>query len=148
MNKFLLSTCLLFGVVACTSTTPTPAPNPVQDVVCPLETTVTTAIVPPLAQSLSCANQAQMTADIQKALNVGNFCPVATAQQNLNLHYKAGKLPVKGPIANVACPVVVDAVIGLVGSKLPASWQCTASTSPSAATISTLITGYCEKISL
>lgn len=129
---FLLAACAsLF--IGCTSTSPT-SPT-VTSLGCSVETLATTAIAGAIASTDSCTNVTQMQSDIQGALGSINLCQSAAVQAQLSkLAQKSvasGKD--KGLVGSIVCPLAVDAVMTLIGTKVPATWGCTGSSSVSAA---------------
>lgn len=146
MKSFILlaTVFLTFALAGCTSTPNTPS------VGCSAEQLVDTAAVGVLTAIDGCSNTAQMQTDIQALWDKANLCTAAAVQADAKkalvahrafvaAHPLGGKLKAAGPIADIVCPIVVNSVDGLIGSKAPASWQCTGSTS-----IDTALTAACD----
>lgn len=77
---------------------------------CTAETLVVQNLPPAIAGALQCKNLAQIQVDIKAVLDKTNVCPVSKEKQ--------------GPIALLACPLVAEGAVSLLGTAIPASWGC------------------------
>lgn len=107
--------------VGCTKPTPA-APNALG---CSLETVFAQSFAAAIAAADACANQAQIQADIMKGIGPANVCQAAAVQGQLARLKKANVDRFSGPIGSLVCPLATDAVLKIIGSKVPASWECT-----------------------
>jgi len=150
---------LSVGLGACTnSSTSTPPSSPppiltvVAGVVCPVETAIMNdfgaAVV---AQCAGTATGTACGAAFQQALGAANLCGVSgisavtTAQiEAQKAQVKAGKLIPRGIVGNVACPLAIGSVFGLLSTQIPAACGCTQNLSQS--TVDATLTAACEII--
>lgn len=153
--KLLILTILLLGV-ACTKSG---TMSPIQSAGCAVESAVTSAAATSIAAALSCTNQAQIATDVQNALGNVNLCATNVAVASLAPKYSKvgdvskqdldaakGKNLIKpmGVVGNIACPIVVNTLLGFATNSIPSSWGCSSSTTASALT-ATIIAG-CEAV--
>lgn len=132
--SFIAALALVLG--ACTSpSTPTPAPvpAPVVAVGCQLETSLVTVLASNVATTLTCSNLSAIQTDMQMALGKANLCAPNEAQ----------KAKFKGVVGNLACPLAVEAVLGMLASKIPAGWGCAPGSNP--AGLGDTLTAACQK---
>lgn len=157
--KFLALILFVF-VAACTKTTAPGSLNPIQQVGCDVESAITGAAGSAIASAISCSNQAQVASDIQNALGNVNLCNAGVAvaslasdgpkwtkigdvsKQDIDAAKSSKKLSPMGVIGNVACPIVVNTLLGFATNSIPASWGCSASTS--ASSLGQTIVSACE----
>ena len=127
--KYLIVLIICIGFIGCTSKS-----NPVATVGCDVETAVATTFTSTIATTLNCTNTTQIQSDLMGALGKTNLCSMATSQA----------VTPNGPIGSIACPIVVNAAIGLAATKIPSSWEC----SPTAtiATLSTALSAACTAV--
>lgn len=135
--KYVICVIGILFLSACTTTNP--SLQPIQSVGCDAETAVTTAMAGTIATTLNCSNQAAIQSSLQVALGNVNFCAQATAAQ---AQAKLKKVFSKGIVADLACPIVVNVLIGYGTSSVPTVWGC--STSTNASTLSAALTSACE----
>lgn len=140
--KYLSLAILCLGVMACKSSTSSSI-SPIQAVGCDIETAVIGAEAGAIATLLTCANQTQISTDLQTALGNANLCaqPGVAAVSMPQLKAKASAKPM-GIIGNIACPLVINVAIGYATQAVPASWSCT--TGASAASLAAALTAACE----
>lgn len=122
MKKYLLAFC--FTVICASCTKPSPSPNPVVVVGCAVEQALTGAFAASLSAAFSCSGISQMQSDIQAMLGKVDLCAKVPKPD------PAGHK--KGVVGGIICPLAVQAVMGAVGSKIPATWGCSAGSSASA----------------
>ncbi len=124
--KFLFAAVLMLTMTFVGCNKPSDPTGPIAAVGCSVETAITSSLAATIGSTLTCSNLTQVQLDIQGALGKANLCaqavpPPASAQS---------KQKFKGIVGGLVCPLAIDAVLGLVVSKVPASWGC----SPSAST--------------
>lgn len=124
--------CLLMALVLCSCSS---TPTPVAQVACSAETALSGALAASVATTLQCSNLAAVQADLLAVLGKANFCAQLPAAS-------AAKKSYKGAIGNLVCPIVVNSVLGVVNSKIPAAWGCVITQAPG--TIGGLLTTACE----
>jgi len=117
---------LALGLFGCTSSTP--GPSPIQVIGCSAETSATSALAAFIGMQGVCSNLSAIQGDIQSYLGKANLCAAAVVP--------ATSKGLKGPIGNVICPLAVNSVLGVIGSKVPATWGCSVQDAPSAAALS------------
>lgn len=120
--KYLIILVLAAGLFGCTKTS---------TVGCTIETTVSTALSSTIAGALTCTNQAQINTDLLAALGKANLCTSTTTML----------VSPKGVIAGIACPVAVNAVLGLITTSIPKAWGC--SPTATTASLSAALTAAC-----
>lgn len=130
MLSMLVMTCLVLAGVGCTKTG---TGGTGQTLGCSAETVITTAAAGAIASADNCSNVSQIQKDIQAALGSINVCQSATVQaQMADLKKKQGD-KYKGIVGNIVCPLATDAIISLIGSKVPSTWGCTGNADVAAA---------------
>jgi hypothetical protein len=164
MNFFKLANIAIiiafFGMAACTKSSTPGSVTPIQSVGCAVESAVTSAAATTIAASISCSNQAQIATDIQNALGNVNLCAAGVApapaalvgpkwskvgdvsKQDLDKAKASKGLAPMGIVGQIACPIVVNTLLGFATNSIPVSWGCSASTS--AASLGAVITSACE----
>lgn len=137
-----MKTLILFFVTsflfACSSNSP--SPSPIQTVGCTLETTVASALSQSIASTLSCSNQSQIQADLLAALGKVNFCASAVMPSASASDPKKAK----GILGDVVCPIAINSAMGVLGSKVPASWGCSPAASTN--TLTQSLTVVCQSV--
>lgn len=154
----LLFLGLLLMSVACTKSGG--SVSPIQQVGCDVESAITGAAGSAIAAAISCSNQAQIASDVQTALGNVNLCNAGIAsaslvkpawskvgdvtKQDLDKAKGVKSLDVKpmGVVGNIACPIVVNTLLGFATNSIPSSWGCSASTS--ASSLAQTIVAACE----
>lgn len=138
--KFLLFLSLaLFSAATLTNcTTSKPPPAPVADIGCKLEKTVANAFAQSIQAGASCTNPDVIQSDLLAKIGALNLCKDETVDT-------AEKAKLKGPIANFACPLVVNAALNAVGSKIPPTWGC--SPGSDAIGVKAMLTAACVSLS-
>lgn len=101
MKNFSLFIVILFACVSC-------------KLGCKVEKAVNDKLPNLIASQLKCNNLPQIQADIKALLNRTNLCQETEGKT--------------GPIAMIACPILVRAGVRYIGSKIPANWECDSST--------------------
>lgn len=94
---------------------------------CDAEKIVSNHLSMAIAKGLNCTNQPQIQADIVSVLAKTNVC---TTQKEA------------GTIAMIVCPIVAQASVAYLGSKIPVSWGCDAAGAQQ--TMSGVITMFCN----
>lgn len=124
-------------VVSCTSKTTTD-PNPVQTVGCSIEGDLTTAFANSVSQLLTCTDVTAIQVDLLNALGKANLCAKSTPAVT------SKTVSPKGVIGDIVCPLAVQSVMGLVGTKVPVGWKCT----PAAGTsgLNAALVATCSKV--
>lgn len=124
--KYFLTLLLVCGLFGCSSS------SPVASVGCTIETTIATALTTTIATTLTCTNTTQIQSDIMGAFGKTNLCSKSLAPAEVTS---------KGVIGSLACPIAVNAIMGLAATKIPTSWGC----SPTATTaaLSTALSAAC-----
>lgn len=134
----------VFGFTGCTSTPAQPNPAPIVAVGCSVETTVTMAIASAVAAAANCSNITAIQTDVQDDLGKANFCDsVSQAMSQKALKFTPHS-KIKGVVGDLVCPIAVQSLDTLVGTNLPAAWNC----APNAGTgsIAALIVTACESV--
>jgi hypothetical protein len=154
----------------CTKPQPGAALNPVQSAGCAVETAVTTAAAGSIMQALSCTNESAIEANLMTALGNVDMCatplpavPAAPSAlmsakalpkftkigditagdlQSAKAQPKALLAKPMGIVGAIACPIVVNTVIGFATSEIPSAWGCSASAG--ADTVGSALTAACE----
>lgn len=154
MNKCLL---ILFGFLAifemgCTSSSTGSSISPISAAVCDVESAITSAEAVAIASLLTCSNESTIQSSLQTALGNANLCSnasisAATAAQIASAKaahaVKTAGMPVsKAVIGDLACPIVVNVLIGFGTSSIPTSWGCSASST--ASSFMAALTTACE----
>lgn len=101
--KSLLVLALVFGLSACTK-------EEVKQSGCKAETAVLNLVVTQVGATLGCKNLEAITADMKAGLGKADLCKQEASAQ--------------GVVGMIACPLVVDTVVGLAVTKIPAGWEC------------------------
>lgn len=105
---------------------------------CTAEKVISEKLAGGIATSFACTNQAQIQADVLQIMDVVKFCAVNDKHCE---HLK--KLNLKeGPIAQAVCPIAASAAVSILGSKIPADWQC----APTSPLLVTAVTTACEAL--
>jgi hypothetical protein len=104
MSRILFFICLLFSF-SCTKTV-------VTEPLCKLAFSTITGAAQGVADSLGCKNVAAIAGDISAPLVKNNLCP-APGQQTQ-----------QGMIGDLVCGQVIDSVVKMGFQNLPATWQC------------------------
>lgn len=156
---------LLLGLfvfaTACTKSSTPGSLNPIQQVGCDVESAITSAAGTAIAAAISCSNQSQIATDVQNALGNVNLCNAGLQSASLAALSKPAWLKVgdiskqdidkakaskglapMGVVGNIACPIVVNTLLGFATNSIPASWGCSASTSASG--LGQIIVSACE----
>ena len=129
LSIFLISALCLFEI-GCTGTGSSGAGTTVG---CSVETVITTAVAGAIASADSCTNVAQIKTDIQAALGKINLCSAASVQSQMtDLKQKQGD-KYKGIVGTIVCPLTTDAILSLIGAKVPSGWGCSGSADVAAA---------------
>lgn len=92
-----------------------------------------------IASGANCTGVAAIQADVQSALDVVKLCD---AQEKNAEHCKQLAHPKQGPISNVVCPLAATALVAVVGTQVPAAWQCSLVGSP----VQTLVLNACLQL--
>ena len=133
MGKYLgFCLVMMFAIfqLGCTTTSTSPTAT---TVACSVETVVTTAAAGAIASADSCTNTAQIQTDVQAALGKLNLCAAASVQAQMNaLKQKQGD-KYKGIVGTIVCPLTTDAILSLIGAKVPTTWGCSGSADIAAA---------------
>jgi hypothetical protein len=101
--KSLLALALVFGLSACTK-------EQVKESGCKAQTSVLTVVSAQIGSTLSCKKLDVIMADMKAGLGKADLCKEEAAAQ--------------GVVGTIACPLVVDTLVGLAATKIPASWEC------------------------
>lgn len=96
-------------------------------VVCEAQKVVSSNLSMAIAKGLNCTNQPQIQADIDSVLAKTNVCSSKKEA---------------GTIAMIVCPIVAQASVAYLGSKIPVSWGCDAAGAQQ--TMSGVITMFCN----
>jgi hypothetical protein len=104
MKKFIILP-FLFAVVACNNPCSSPSS---------LANQLTNIVVP----AWKCSNQPQVLSDISAVCEKYNLCAATTSAVK-----ESGKET--GPIASVACPLIISSLQGIAQGQIPATWGCT-----------------------
>lgn len=128
LTTLLLALC--FTGIGCTKSGTGGTPSPIG---CSVETVITTAAAGAIAAADSCSNVSQIQQDIQAKLGSINVCSSASVQQQMaDLKKKQGD-KYKGIVGSIVCPLATDAILSLIGAKVPSSWGCQGSADVAAA---------------
>ena len=98
MKKLLLILPFVFG---CTK-------DVIKAPACEVQKTIAAGLSSAVAKALECSNAEQIQADILSSLGKANLCEQTT----------------QGPVGDILCPIAVQQVTALIGSKVPVSWGC------------------------
>ena len=163
MNFFRLANIAIiiafFGMAACTKSSTPGSVTPIQSAGCAVESAITGAAATTIAAAISCSNQTQIATDIQNALGNVNLCSAGIAapaqlagpkwskvgdvsKQDIDKAKASKGLAPMGVVGNIACPIVVNTLLGFATNSIPASWGCSASTS--ASSLGQVIVSACE----
>lgn len=171
MKKYILAVSFCLPLMACKNGAPPPILQPLADVGCAVEQSMTNMLGSAVAQQCN-GNAAACGPAFQVALGNVNLCnlpipaaPAPAAQAILSAHpewKKIGDIPgdalkgasgqalkaeaVKalGIIGSVVCPIVVPAALGFLSPAIPAACACTQSLSASA--FAAAATAGCETL--
>jgi hypothetical protein len=114
MMKKCIFVGLFLGLVGCTKSNP---------VGCAIQDSVVSLVSSGIVTQLACKNLDAVKASIQAEVEKAKLCvqpapapALATAAKDPNL---------KGPIGNVICGPVIDALTGGILAQIPSAWSCT-----------------------
>jgi hypothetical protein len=88
---------------------------------CSVESAASGAISSALSKSLNCANPAQVLVDVTALVAKTNICQAPAAKLPSGLK--------GGTIASLICPTLANLATAELGSKIPAAWQCSVTSS-------------------
>ena len=158
-------------ICGCTKPAPGAALTPIQSAGCAVETDVAMAASESVAATLNCTQQQAIQASLLLAFGNVNMCatplpasPVAAAPAIAGAKVapkwaalgdvsagdlsgakssSAKALVAKpfGIVGSIACPIVVNVVLGFATSEIPAAWGCSANAG--AATVGSALTAAC-----
>lgn len=101
--KALFVLALVLGLTACTK-------EQVKESGCKAQTSVLTVVSTQVGAALSCKKLDVIVADMKAGLGKADLCKEEAAAQ--------------GVVGTIACPIIVDTLVGLAATKIPASWEC------------------------
>lgn len=103
MKKLALVMMMVMGMVGCTK-------DQAKQAGCKAETAVLSMVSAQVGATLACKNLDAMMADMKAGLGKADLCKQEASAQ--------------GVVGAIACPLVVDTVVGLAVAKIPAAWEC------------------------
>ena len=127
-----------FAFVGCTKSGS--SISPAQAVGCDIESAVVAAEASAVSTLLSCTNVTQVQQDMMTALGNANLCAAPGVAAVSSAQMKSA-VSAKGVIGSLACPIVVNVLIGYASSAIPSTWGC--STGSSAQSLSAALTAAC-----
>lgn len=150
MRFLLILVPLLFLGTACNKTSS--SISPLAGLGCSVESAVAGAEAATISSLLSCSGAAQIESDLMTALGNANLCnsplpaPSGLVAQSVSSQWKkvgdvkdedlkSGKgqkaldFHITGIVGSIACPIVVNVVIGYATQAIPTKWSCSAGSS-------------------
>lgn len=158
--KILILSLFILGA-ACTKTS-TGTVSPIDSAGCAVESVITGALASTIAGAITCSNSTQIASDIQTALGNVNLCSAGLSSPSVAAltakwtkigdvskqdidnakGVKAQVVKPMGIVGVIACPIVVNTLLGYATNSIPTSWGCSSNTS--AATLGATIISACE----
>ena len=157
--KFLVLAIFALGLAGCTSG----SMNPVQQAACDVEKVALTSVSQVIAGALNCSAPDAIEANLEVALGNVSFCQTPLQAPSALATVKAlaagqgwqtiGDIKIpgngvkslavepQGVVGAIACPIIVNTVLGYMTSSIPSAWKCSASSS--AGSVSAAITAAC-----
>lgn len=111
---------VLFGFLSAFLTTGCTKSNPV---VCDVSKSVSSLVAAQISSQLTCKNLDAVKASLDKQLEAIKVCEKAEAAAQP----APGTVSTQGVVGNAICGPVIEAVVALGASQLPAEWQCSGS---------------------
>lgn len=126
---------LIFGLVACTSSSNT-------SVGCTVEQAVSGVVALTIAQELQCSNQAAIQASIATAASKAGICASVPAT-SIGKPKVASGIPLKSTGSDICSAVANDLLGSVVNGVVPSAWGCSNATVTTQ--LSGLVTAACVK---
>jgi hypothetical protein len=162
MIRLCFAIFTMFMIAGCTKG----SMSPVQSAACDVETAAVGGVAQSIAGILNCSAPDQITASLLTALGNVSFCSTSLqAPSSLaavkalaagqswqtigDIHLSNGKpmslkaqdVQAQGVVGAIACPIIVNTVVGYLTSAIPSSWNC--SGSANAGSVGSAITAAC-----
>lgn len=163
MRNVTMAILAMFAFVLAGCTSKTGSMDPIKGAACDVETVALTGVAGSISGLLACSGQDAIVASLEQALGNVNFC-ATPLQSSSALSAKAMavgsgwqtigdvKIPKdggvkslavqpQGIVGGLACPIIVNTVIGYLTSSVPSAWKCTSSADAGA--VGSAITAAC-----
>lgn len=132
--KFITLITIALTLASCTKETP--KPDPIKEIACNVAVSVSSGVVPVIAQELGCTNLVAIQASVYDALVKIKVCEKKPQAMGL--------MSIESVGSGICKTMGSTLLTVVVGAAIPADWQC--SNGPSIEKLKLAITKACDKI--